>query len=335
MVDIRTVRDPLAAPVAQAVRSLAERAHEVDGVPPLSEQPLLWLSDAAAPAAHLLAEGPDGALLGYAQLDLRASEGATAEIAVDPAARRQGVGRSLVESAQALAAERAGRLTAWAHGDLPAAQALAATVGMEPVQELWQMRMPLAPGPAAGAEQAEEPRPDPATQDGGRLPAGVTLAAGVTLPAGVTVREFVPGQDEDAWVRLNARAFADHPTQGRLTRTDLLAREAEPWFDATGFWLAERDGRLLGSMWTKVAEPGVGEIYALGIDPDAQGLGLGGALTALAVQALRDRGLETAELYTSGDNHRAIRTYARAGFARSSLDVMYGTPAPITPSVTR
>ncbi len=330
MVDIRTVQEALAAPAAQAVRSLAERAHEVDGVPPLSEQPLLWLSDSAAPAAHLLAEGPDGALLGYAQLDLRASEGATAEIAVDPAARRQGVGRSLVESARDLAAERAGRLNAWAHGDLPAARALAEAVGMEPVRELWQMRMPLATGHAAGgAVHAEESRPDPATQNGGGLPAGGTL------PAGVTVREFVPGQDEDAWVRLNARAFADHPTQGRLTRTDLLAREAEPWFDAAGFWLAERDGRLLGSMWTKVAEPGIGEIYALGIDPDAQGLGLGGALTALAVEALRDRGLQTAELYTSGDNQRAIRTYERAGFTRSSLDVMYGTPAPSAPSVTR
>ncbi|MDM8086212.1 mycothiol synthase [Cellulomonas cellasea] len=320
MVDIRAVRGALDNSVAEAVRALAARAHDADGVAPLSEQPLLWLADPAAPVAHLLVErpggpeAPGGALVGYAQLDLGAPGAASAELVVDPAVRRRGIGRGLLGQAHALA-ESAGGLRVWAHGDLPPAQALARAAGMAPVRELWQMRLDLRTAdPEPGA--ASSPQPP-------------------QMPDGVTVRTFVPGKDEDAWVALNARAFADHPEQGRLTRADLLAREAEPWFDPEGFWLAERDGRLLGSMWTKVAEPGVGEVYALGIDPDAQGLGLGGALTRLAVAALRERGLGAVELYTEGDNEPAIRTYARAGFTRSAVDVMYGTPALSARPVTR
>ena len=79
---------------------------------------------------------------------------------------------------------------------------------------------------------------------------------GVNLPEGFGTRHFVIGQDEDHWLRVNARAFVDHPEQGRLTRQDLDRRIAEPWFDARGFILIE-DMRgfapvLAASHWTKV-----------------------------------------------------------------------------------
>ena len=47
------------------------------------------------------------------------------------------------------------------------------------------------------------------------------------MDEGVGVRSFVVGQDEEAWVALNARAFADHPEQGRLTVADLRLRAGE------------------------------------------------------------------------------------------------------------
>ena len=54
-------------------------------------------------------------------------------------------------------------------------------------------------------------------------------------------------------MRVNARAFAWHPEQGRLTREDLLLREAEDWFDPEGFLLADRS---LGPAVTALRLPG-------------------------------------------------------------------------------
>jgi mycothiol synthase len=148
------------------------------------------------------------------------------------------------------------------------------------------------------------------------------------------VRPFRPGRDEAAWLRVNARAFATHPEQGRWTETDLRLREDEPWFDPAGFLMAWRGdpdagGVLLGSHWTKVHPAGdagpepVGEVYVLGIDPDAQGLGLGRALTALGLAHLRDRGLREVLLYTEEDNAAAVHLYERSGFRRYAVDVSW------------
>jgi len=309
-------RGPLAPGEVAQVRALAGAAAAADGVAPLSEQPLLHLS-AGDDAVHLLAwsgdddgddSGDGDALTGYAQLDLGAPGSASAELVVAPAARRRGVGRELLTLARELAANDLSgdpggrRFSVWAHGDLPAARALAASAGLVVVRELWLMSLDLAdlpPGPGAPA------------------------------PRGVTLRAFRPGRDEDEWRRANARSFASHPEQGRITRQDLDARMAEPWFDPEGFLLAERDGVLLGSVWTKVhpadaTHEAAGEIYVVGVDPDAQGLGLGGVLIRRGLEHLAGRGLGHAILYCDADNEVAIRAYTRVGFVRAGVDVQFG-----------
>jgi mycothiol synthase len=217
---------------------------------------------------------------------------------VAPTARRRRTGTALLSRLEELAAARP--LRVWAHGELPGSTELARARGYERARVLLQMRRPL---------EGVDPDPHPA------------------LPPGVTVATFRPGTDEDAWLRVNARAFAHHPEQGRWTTEDLALREDEAWFDPAGFFLAWRDGQLLGSHWTKVHPAGeageepIGEVYVLGIDPGAQGLRLGRALTDLGLAHLRSRGLSHVLLYVDEDNTAAVALYERSGFSRHTVDV--------------
>jgi mycothiol synthase len=153
---------------------------------------------------------------------------------------------------------------------------------------------------------------------------GQSLPADPPLAEGVTVRDFVPGEDDAAWLRVNAAAFAKHPEQGRWTETDLRARLDADWFDPAGFLLAVRDGELLGFHWTKMHPDGLGEVYVIGVSPAAQGLGLGNALLVRGLRHLQQRGCPAVLLYVDGDNTAAMRLYERAGFVPFDLDVQWG-----------
>lgn len=283
-------RDLTGPGAADRVLAFLAAVTAADGVAPVGEVGVLAIRHASTEARHRWFAA-DGVLVAYAQIDPTGS----GELAVAPSHRRRGLGRALLDI---LLTEEPG-LSVWAHGDLPGARELAAAGGLRVTRELWQMSLDLA---------------------GAAAPAG-------PAPDGVQVRTFVVGQDEDAWVRLNARAFADHPEQGRLTVEDVHQREDEPWFDASLLWLAHEAGRpqdLLASIWVKVV-PGQddGEIYALGVHPSAQGRGLGGYLTAVALAELAHRGLARSTLYVEADNEPAIRTYRRAGYDRSAVDIQF------------
>jgi mycothiol synthase len=295
-----TVRGRLSPAEAQAVLRLADAAAAQDGVGPLSEQVVLHVNDGGDPGDRNVLLWQGGGLAGFAHLDVAAAPAVSSgELAVHPAHRGQGLGRMLM---RAIAAEAAGRpVRLWAHGDLPAAAALAAGAGLTRTRALWRMSRSL---------RAALPEP--------------------RLAPGITVRTFVPGQDEPAWLALNARAFAGHPEQGRWTREDIDRREREPWFDPGGFFLAGRGARLAGFHWTKIHPAGgpgggpVGEVYVIGVDPAEQGTGLGRALTLIGLRYLRDRGLPEVMLYVDESNPAAIRLYESLGFARAATDVMYG-----------
>lgn len=302
-----------------AVTLLVERATEEDGVRPLSEHVTLHLRHGGDRASrHVLAYADDARdrphLAGYAHLDATDFvSGPSSELVVDPAWRRQGVGRALVEALRQESTD--GRLRLWAHGDHSAASALASSLGFTVTRKLLQLRRSLYAA----------------------LPKAV-------LPEGVTIRTFQPGIDDQAWLALNGRAFAEHPEQGRMTVADLEQRIAEPWFDPAGFFLAERQdasgARIVGFHWTKVhgthndaggpddehGHPAIGEVYVVGVSPDEQGNGLGRALTLWGLHYLRGLELGVVMLYVEADNAPAIAVYRGLGFTDWDTDVMFGAP---------
>jgi mycothiol synthase len=83
---------------------------------------------------------------------------------------------------------------------------------------------------------------------------------------------------------------------------------------------------MVGFHWTKVEQPGVGEVYVLGVDPAEQGTGLGRALLLIGLHFLRDRGVGHVELYVEESNIGARRLYSSMGFTRSAIDVQYSAP---------
>lgn len=87
-----------------------------------------------------------------------------------------------------------------------------------------------------------------------------------------------------------------------------------------------RDGRVIAfaSSGPSREEPGVGELWALYVAPDAWGTGAGRALLDDALQHLVTSGFETAILRVLAGNARAIRFYERAGFRRDGEPFEYG-----------
>ena len=296
-------RSTLTAGEQQGVRELVSAATEFDGVAPVGEQVLRELGHDRT--EHLLVAGSQpGAIVGYLNLSPpRDDDAGMAELVVHPQARRGGIGAAMGRAAMA---KTAGRNRFWAHGTLEPARATASALGLVPVRELVQMRRSLRDIPDSVA-------PVP----------------------GVQIRTYEGSVDDAELLRVNNAAFAHHPEQGGWTETDLAERRREPWFDPAGLFLAfgapdgDRAGRLLGFHWTKVHldQPGLGEVYVVGVDPSAQRRGLGQTLTFIGIQSLARRLAASAQptvmLYVESDNVAAVRTYERLGFTTYSVDTAY------------
>jgi mycothiol synthase len=260
-------------------------------------------------ASTALVAYDDALPVGYGHLaasDTFAAPHLVAGLVLDPDHRADGevAGALLREITPTVAARGGGRVVLWITGADDALDAVARGAGFAPVSELFQMRVALPLG--------ESPR----------------------WPAGVTVRSFAPGKDDAEWLRVNNRAFRNHPDQGGWVESTLRRRMAEPWFDPAGFVLAFDDDGLAGFCWTKVHEesggdPRMGEIFVVGVDPDRHGTGLGRALTVAGLEHLaRDRGCPTGLLYVDAANTAALGLYRALGFRVHRTDRAYELTVP-------
>jgi mycothiol synthase len=278
----------------RVIRDVITAAADHDGVAPVGDQVLRELPHDRT--RHLVAQD-SGAVVGYLNLVPATSESpAMAEAVVHPATRRHGIGAALIRTGLA---EGGAGARVWAHGDLEPARATAAALDLVAARELLQMRRNLTDLPA------------------------------VTEPAGTLLRTYAGSEDDDELLRVNNAAFAWHPEQGGWTEDDLAERRGEAWFDVAGLFLAADagTGKLLGFHWTKVHGPELGEVYVVGVDPAAQGRGVGRLLTLVGLHYLAERlgAGATVMLYVEANNSAAVKTYKALGFDVASTDVAYTT----------
>jgi mycothiol synthase len=283
-------RSALSDDEQRKIQELIAAAKQADGVAPVGDQVLRELAHHRT--KHLLAVDGDD-ISGYLNLT---EAPAMAELVVRPDARRRGIGSAMARTGLSEGGDGA---RIWAHGNLAPARATAAALGLVVVRELMQMRRPLADLPV------------------------------VTVSDGVRIRTYAGPADDAELLRVNNAAFAWHPEQSGWTEADIAERREEPWFDPAGLFMAvdEHSDKLLGFHWTKVHRADLGEVYVVGVDPAAQGRGLGATLTLVGLHHLAERlsnsSTPVVMLYVEADNSAAVKTYRRLGFDVFSVDAAY------------
>jgi mycothiol synthase len=273
-------------------------------VPPIAEHVLLHLRHGGDKSdSHLVIE-KDDQVIAYAHLDKTdLVAGPSVEAVVHPKYRGQGFGTSLLNEAITVCGDKT---RVWSHGDLMQAQSIATTLNLERLWANLQMSKKLL--------EIKEVNPR------------------------YLIRSFLPGIDDEPFLELNNKVFADHPDQGGWSKSDLEVRVNEEWFDEKGFFVCEDKGKLIGFCWTKIhgahthshegnetnhGHEAIGEIYVLAVDPTFKGEGIGKDLTTTGLNYLKYQGLSSAMLYVGVENKAALSLYRSIGFSDFGSDVMY------------
>jgi len=279
------------------VTELLSAVERADGQRPLNDHLWIDLSHGARAGFAGLTAWQSGINhpIAYCQVS-RGNDSWAIDLVVDPRNRNEfaELGLSLLrEATQIIASEGGGHVHWWVSRQTTTHTDLAMQIGLRPERNILQMRVDL-----------------PLTQ--------LVIEQTKTI----STQEFRVGTDEENWIKVNNRAFANHPEQGGWTSEILKLREAEPWFNPNGFLMhySERpiDNQLAGFCWTKIdtaTKPVLGEIYVIAVDPLHHGQGLGRALTVAGLNYLARRGMTTGMLFVDKGNLAAIKMYGNIGFS--------------------
>lgn len=293
------IKREMASEDIASVRELLDAAARADGRRPLSDQLYLDLVNGGLDgfAAFLASEPGHAHPVAYGQIS-RGNDAYAFELVIHPHHRYEmaTIGPELIDAAiDVVASDGGGHVNWWVFEPTSAHTTLADAAGMEEGRVLNQMRRSLPTG----------------------------------LEVTIETRAFVPGVDDETWLEVNNRAFAEHGEQGGWTLDTFSHRRQEPWFDPEGFRVLDVDGRMAGFCWTKVHEASpngdgrLGEIYVIAVHPDFHGRGLGRQLTLAGLDHLARRGIGTGMLYVDADNIPAVRLYERLGFTVHSTNAAF------------
>ena len=288
----------------ESVLALIKAAHDFDGTPAIAEHVLLHLRHGGDKSdSHLVIE-ENQEVIAYAHLDTTdLVAGPSVEAVVHPRHRGKGLGSLILKEAIKICGKKT---RIWSHGDLPAAKAIAASLNLE---RLWS-----------------------------NLLMSKSLGEIQPVTSKYPIRTFISGLDNQAFLDLNNKVFADYPDQGGWSEDDLKVRVNESWFDDKGFFVAEEKGELIGFCWTKIhgahthshsggdddhGHEALGEIYVLAVNPDYKGQGVGRDLTITGLNYLKYQGLNNVMLYVGVENQPAFKLYKSLGFNEFGSDVMY------------
>jgi mycothiol synthase len=288
----------------ESVLALIKAAHDFDSTPPIAEHVLLHLRHGGDKSdSHIVFEN-DNQVIAYAHLDATdLVAGPSVEAVVHPNHRGKGLGALILKEAIKVCGDKT---RIWSHGDLPAAKAIAASLKLE---RLWS-----------------------------NLLMSKSLGEIQPVTSKYPIRTFISNFDNQAFLSLNNRVFANYPDQGGWSDEDLKVRLNEDWFDEKGFFVAEDKGDLIGFCWTKIhgahthshsgedddhGHDALGEIYVLAVNPDYKGQGVGRDLTITGLNYLKYQGLNNVMLYVGVENKPAFNLYRSLGFNEFGSDVMY------------
>ncbi len=298
------IKRQMASDDIASVTELLDAAARADGRRPLSDHLYLDMVNGGVDgfAGFLASEPGHDHPVAYAQIS-RGNDAHAFEIVIHPHHRYEmaTIGPELIDAAiEVVASDGGGRVNWWVFEPTSAHAKLADAALMTRGRTLYQMRR--------------------------RLPTDTAVT--------IDTRPFVPGRDDEAWLRVNNRAFAGHGEQGGWTIETFRQRQHEPWFDPDGFRVLDvgDDGavRMAGFCWTKVhpatdGDEELGEIYVIAVDPDFHGRGLGAQLTLAGLDHLAHRGITTGMLYVDADNAPAVHLYQQLGFTIHSTNTAFVT----------
>jgi mycothiol synthase len=288
----------------ESVLALIKAAHDFDGTPPIAEHVLLHLRHGGDKSdSHIVFE-ENNQVIAYAHLDTTdLVAGPSVEAVVHPSHRGKDLGSLILKEAIKVCGDKT---RIWSHGDLPAAKAIASSLKLE---RLWS-----------------------------NLVMSKSLGDIHPVTFKYPIRTFIPDLDNQAFLSLNNKVFANYPDQGGWNEDDLKVRLNESWFQKEGFFVAEDEGELIGFCWTKIhgahthshsgedddhGHDALGEIYVLAVNPDYKGNGVGRNLTITGLNYLKYQGLSSAMLYVGVENKAALNLYTSLGFRDFGSDVLY------------